>query len=514
MTSRSTTNSAAAKRQSKATAIEHHVTWRTTRDRPLPLVLRQRAYRNMRGHATRSVLRIGSLLIGDAIMLVLAHRMLRVVGDARWFGSAAGDIVRTIVPPNTFNPLEVFAGIIVGLFVFGTYGQGDHRRDPTTMLFGIATGLALNWWHVMWTRPSAYLVLGFAIAALATWMMVMGSRLLLDQVVRRMRPHSLWTERVLVVGTPEHARRLLLSSFCDGTEVNAVGYLDVAAIPADDALGPAHTFPQALRELDVDTVVITGGITDGTVVKFVDMADAAGCQVYMMPTYFNAPGIEPGVTWRGGHALVQITRPGTQSQQLFLKRVFDVIVASMMLVVLSPVMITIAAILKVTSRGPVFFRQTRIGRGGRRFSMWKFRSMVTDAEERRSELTDVSLYRDPRLFKVKNDPRVTPFGAFLRRTSLDELPQLWNVLRGEMSLVGPRPPVPSEVELYAEHHYTRFDVRPGMTGPWQVSGRNNITSFEQVIELETAYIRHWTLWKDFSILLQTVPTVVKMDGAH
>jgi lipopolysaccharide/colanic/teichoic acid biosynthesis glycosyltransferase len=140
--------------------------------------------------------------------------------------------------------------------------------------------------------------------------------------------------------------------------------------------------------------------------------------------------------------------------------------------------------------------------------------MVHDAEAMREDLTLQSLYSDRRLFKVKDDPRVTTLGGFLRRTSLDELPQLWNSLVGNMSLVGPRPPLPSEVDLYEEHHYTRFDVKPGITGPWQVNGRNTITDFEEVIRLETDYIREWSLWKDLGILLRTIPAVLLMRGAH
>jgi lipopolysaccharide/colanic/teichoic acid biosynthesis glycosyltransferase len=162
----------------------------------------------------------------------------------------------------------------------------------------------------------------------------------------------------------------------------------------------------------------------------------------------------------------------------------------------------------------VLFRQTRVGRGGRRFQICKFRSMVTDAEQRLDDLRANSVYRDARLFKMERDPRITRVGAFLRKTSLDELPQLWNVLKGDMSLVGPRPPLPSEVALYEEHHYTRFDVKPGITGPWQVSGRNKIRDFEEIMRLETAYIRQWGLGKDLAILARTVPAVLRMHGAY
>jgi lipopolysaccharide/colanic/teichoic acid biosynthesis glycosyltransferase len=212
--------------------------------------------------------------------------------------------------------------------------------------------------------------------------------------------------------------------------------------------------------------------------------------------------------------LVQLTRPGLQGQQLVLKRVVDVIVATLGLIVLAPIFAAVALAVQLSSKGPVIFRQRRVGAGGRLFDILKFRSMVDGADAQRGQLTAASMYGDGRLFKLSRDPRVTAVGRFLRRTSLDELPQLWNVLRGEMSLVGPRPPLPSEVALYDEHHYSRFDMKPGITGPWQVNGRNRVTDFDEVIRLETAYLRRWMIWKDFAILLRTIPVVLRMDGAH
>jgi lipopolysaccharide/colanic/teichoic acid biosynthesis glycosyltransferase len=140
--------------------------------------------------------------------------------------------------------------------------------------------------------------------------------------------------------------------------------------------------------------------------------------------------------------------------------------------------------------------------------------MVANAEAQRGALQGASLYADARLFKVPADPRITRLGVMLRRTSLDELPQFWNVLRGDMSLVGPRPPLPSEVELYHASDFARFDVKPGITGPWQVSGRNEICDFDEVVRLETAYIRRWNIWLDISLLLRTVPAVLSGRGAH
>jgi lipopolysaccharide/colanic/teichoic acid biosynthesis glycosyltransferase len=182
-------------------------------------------------------------------------------------------------------------------------------------------------------------------------------------------------------------------------------------------------------------------------------------------------------------------------------------------VVLSPLLALVAAAVWLDSGRPVFFRQRRVGLGGSEFWIAKFRTMVPDADARRDDLLDRSLYTDGRLFKVKDDPRVTRLGSVLRRTSLDELPQLWNVLLGDMSLVGPRPPMTSEVALYEMHHYARFYVRPGITGPWQVNGRNSVTDFEEVIRLENDYIRDWSIWKDLGLLIRTVPAVLFMRGA-
>jgi lipopolysaccharide/colanic/teichoic acid biosynthesis glycosyltransferase len=199
---------------------------------------------------------------------------------------------------------------------------------------------------------------------------------------------------------------------------------------------------------------------------------------------------------------------------LIVKRFVDVVGGSIGLILATPIMLLVAALVKLSSRGSVFFRQNRVGRGGRLFKIYKFRTMVAGAEEHRDELLDQSIYSDRRLFKIVSDPRVTRLGTFLRRTSLDELPQLFNVLKGDMSLVGPRPPIPSEVDLYEAHHYARFDVKPGITGPWQVAGRNEVTDFERVVLLETSYIRDWSLWRDLVVMLQTLWVVLTMRGAH
>jgi exopolysaccharide biosynthesis polyprenyl glycosylphosphotransferase len=197
--------------------------------------------------------------------------------------------------------------------------------------------------------------------------------------------------------------------------------------------------------------------------------------------------------------------------QLLLKRLLDLFVSLVMLIVLFPLMALTAILIKLTSPGPVFFIQKRVGMNQREFKLYKFRSMVANAEERKSALFHLN-ERDGPAFKIENDPRITPLGRFLRKTSIDELPQLFNVLTGKMSLVGPRPPLPEEVEKYEWLFRKRLSVKPGITCIWQISGRNNV-SFERWMEMDHEYIENWTVWLDLQILLKTIPAVLFSRGA-
>jgi len=195
------------------------------------------------------------------------------------------------------------------------------------------------------------------------------------------------------------------------------------------------------------------------------------------------------------------------------KRLIDVVGSAVGLALLAPLFLAIAVAVKASGPGPVIFRQTRVGRYGRHFDFYKFRSMRTDAEAARPALEDRNESGDGVIFKMRNDPRVTRVGRFLRRTSLDELPQLWNVLKGDMSLVGPRPPLPSEVRQYTLEDRKRLDVIPGITGTWQVRGRSEIPFREQV-RLDKEYILAPGIWKDFVILLRTIPAIIGGRGAY
>jgi exopolysaccharide biosynthesis polyprenyl glycosylphosphotransferase len=204
--------------------------------------------------------------------------------------------------------------------------------------------------------------------------------------------------------------------------------------------------------------------------------------------------------------------PCKEVSYAWLKRAFDLVFASLLLIALSPLMLLAALLVKLTSRGPILFKQVRVGRGGRHFWCYKFRSMCVDAEAKKEKYLHLNEASGP-VFKIKHDPRVTPVGRLLRKFSVDELPQLFNVLRGEMSIVGPRPPIPSEVATYGPHERKRLAVLPGLTCLWQVSGRSNI-SFDHWIELDLLYIDTMSFGNDLKIVLKTIPAVVTGSGAH
>jgi exopolysaccharide biosynthesis polyprenyl glycosylphosphotransferase len=209
-----------------------------------------------------------------------------------------------------------------------------------------------------------------------------------------------------------------------------------------------------------------------------------------------------------------INAPIIPGADFLLKRCFDRIFSFLFLLTFSPIYLLIALLIRLDSPGPIFFKQERIGLNGKKFKIWKFRTMVTDAEKLQAMLEAQNEIKDGVLFKMKDDPRVTPLGKFLRRYSLDELPQIFNVLFGEMSFVGPRPLPVRDVEKFKMTHFIRQDVLPGITGWWQVSGRSNIDNFEDAVRLDISYIENWSLWFDLKILLKTVMVVVLKKGAY
>lgn len=242
-------------------------------------------------------------------------------------------------------------------------------------------------------------------------------------------------------------------------------------------------------------------------------AESMNLEIALVTSAADVSGHETQVRVIQGTTVMTICLPQYSPAAMLQKRVFDIAVSSVALVVIAIVTIPVAVAIKVTDGGPIFYRQTRVGRRGKLFKMVKFRSMVVNADELKADLAEQTGQQDRFIFKMENDPRITTIGRFIRRFSIDELPQFWNVLMGDMSVVGPRPPLPEEVARYDQTYATRMLVKPGITGPWQVSGRSNLTA-EESEALDVGYVQSWSLLGDIVLLLRTFGAVITRNGAY
>ena len=348
--------------------------------------------------------------------------------------------------------------------------------------------------------------------------------LLLGRYVARMllyraRRAGRCSHRVLVVGAPRNIEDLVrqlrnepLSGLrVVGACVAGGGPVMVAGAPVP-VVGSLSTIAAAMVRVQADTVAVAAspGITPEALRRLSYELEGTGVDLLVAPALTNVAGTRISIRPIAGLPLLHIDEPELAGGRKLLKGAFDRISASVGLILLLPLLLMIALAVRLTSSGPVIFRQLRVGRDGATFWVWKFRSMYADAESRRAPLEMLNEH-DGVLFKMRNDPRVTPVGHFLRKYSLDELPQLVNVLRGQMSLVGPRPPLPSEVERYEGHARRRLLVKPGITGLWQVSGRSDL-SWEDTVRLDLQYVESWSLGLDLAVLAKTVGAVVRGSG--
>lgn len=352
----------------------------------------------------------------------------------------------------------------------------------------------------------------FYFEALALFL-TLGVHLIVRLVLQAWRSIGRNTRYILILGSGQAAH-----SYLDKIKKSpqlgykVVGYLaperNSLEIPY---LGDYSNLQAVLSMKIVDVTVVTAPLFDERVKDCLELLDLMGKTVTILldDVVAKVTRSRP-VDFDGLPMVAYDVRRRLPGQELA-KRIMDIIVTGLGLIVISPILLAIAIAIKVSSNGPVFFGQERVGLNGRSFKIYKFRSMVVNAEELKAELTHLNEMSGP-VFKITNDPRVTSVGRFLRKTSLDELPQLWNVLMGDMSLVGPRPPLPSEVNMYDPKHRKRLAVKPGITCIWQISGRNNV-DFEEWMEMDAEYVDRWSLWMDMEILAKTVPVVLLRKGA-
>lgn len=278
-----------------------------------------------------------------------------------------------------------------------------------------------------------------------------------------------------------------------------------------EILGGVDQLAGLVRRHFIDEIFITGLCSRNTVTDLVAQAAEVGIDVRVVPDLYEGLALSAPIEYVGQFPTIPLHYRHIPLASIIIKRMLDIVLSAFGLILLAPVMLAIALAVSIDSPGPILYCAERVGRKGHNFCCWKFRTMVTNADAMQEKLLHLN-ERDGILFKVKHDPRITPVGRFLRKYSLDELPQLLNVFLGTMSLVGPRPPITREVNQYKLAHLRRLDVSPGITGLWQVQARQD-PSFDSYISLDTFYVDNWTLWLDFKILIRTFAVVIAGTGS-
>ena len=470
---------------------------------------------NLRRHAWRAARRIVALVGVDAVCFLLARAVTRQLAEMP-FGNAAA--VAGILPSNVgSSELALAVAMFVGTAISGTYGPGDARRHVGRLFLAAALASALPLWSSLWTQQSAGALHTWFVVFAPLFIMLVALRTVFDVLVQR------WSNRVgatrartVLIGT---ASDCLARRECDvltrrsGFEM--LGFIDVSARQHTAALGVVTDIERRLVEPDVDTVVFCGFPNSATTSRVLRAAAVSECTVLASAPQFELPSVRPNVIKRGGQPLLELRPVALRAEQLIVKRAMDLIGSTVILILLAPVLAIVALMVALDTPGPVIFVQRRLGRYGRPIRCYKFRSMHRDAEAQL--LNDPVLYRRyvEHDYKLPEsiDTRITPIGRFLRRTSLDELPQLWNVFKGEMSLVGPCPIVPDEIHHYNGEGPLLLTLKPGLTGAWQVGGRSCV-GYPKRAAVELEYVEGWSLWGDIGILLRTFPAVLATRGAH
>jgi exopolysaccharide production protein ExoY len=484
----------------------------------LQLQLQRRAPRNLRLHFRRAVARFATLVIADLVTFGLVRELGHVLRDHQWLGTLrAGTMLQAMLAGASYLDGSQYAlALVVGLWVTGNYGWADQRRDPFRLLSAVAVATGVVFWTPVWQRGVAAMTLGYALAAGVIWLVLVAERFSLNLTLKRFKRWRSPAARTLVVGCDEDYDRLRRGpALRDTREVAVIGFVDVARPPAAQAIGHVEELARLLEEHHIDTVLVCGYVTDQAFREIADKATAAGCRLLSVPRSFDLGGLQPSMQSWHGQALVELTAPTLKVPHIILKRCLDLIAASLGLVVLAPLFALVGMAIKLESRGPVIFGHRRLGVNGRSFKCFKFRSMHANAEQRlRSDPTLYARYvANSYKLPEDEDPRLTRMGRVLRKTSLDELPQLLNVLKGEMSLVGPRPIVPEELGEYGRGGASFLSLKPGITGAWQVSGRSRV-GYPDRADIELDYVRNWSLGRDVRIILRTLPAVVVARGAH
>jgi exopolysaccharide biosynthesis polyprenyl glycosylphosphotransferase len=463
------------------------------------------------------------------LALVTATVLLAAYGRSRllMFDSGAPGLSQATGGPTLAQSIALVAlplvlGWIAVIALRGGYDQGvfgagadEYKTVVNSSLF-TAGLLGIGCYLTKFPLSRGFFVFAFLIGPL----LLVAGRYVLRRSLHRARRHGSLGQRTVIVGGVEHVDAVA-SVFARETWLgyNVLGALTPAAAATETdggvrVLGDVEEAAALVRAYDADVVFVVGGAFDRPLAmrNLVWDLEADNVQVIMAPGVTDVSSERIRVRPVAGLPLLHLDRPRSQDALRWAKRTFDILGSATVLALVSPLMLWTAWKIKRHDGGPVLFRQTRVGRDGDYFTCLKFRSMVVDAERVLSDLHSKAGYEEG-MFKMQRDPRITRPGQWIRRYSIDELPQLINVLRGDMSLVGPRPPLPLEVDRYTLMQSRRLRVRPGMTGLWQVSGRSDL-SWTESIRLDLYYVDNWSMIQDIVILGRTVGAVLSSRGAY
>lgn len=464
-----------------------------------------------------------ALVVTDVVLINIAFVLSYYVRyELQWIRAVAEAYY---VPFEAYVPVSFILTVIL-LIVFKVEGLYDRKRasswldDIYIIYSSTLVSIAIMIFIFFVYRANFYSRLIFLYAVLLIGTFLSLSRLIERQIGARLRRRGIGVDRVLIVGAGQVGRAIMRSILAQpDLGYRPVGFVDDDPKKQENGIGPFKALggtadlATILRNESIDQVIISlPWMSHRKVLGIIADSERQGVRARFVPDLLQMSLSQVDTDVMDGIPLIGMKEPTLKGWKIALKRFIDIAISTVLLLVFSPLLFFVGILIKLDSPGPVFFRQTRLGRGERPFTCYKFRSMRQDAEEVKPDLSGLNEAEGP-IFKIKEDPRVTRVGKVLRRISFDEMPQLINVFRGDMSLVGPRPPLPSEVEEYEDWHHDRLKIPSGLTGLWQVMGRSDLT-FDEMVMLDLYYAENWSLWLDFKIMLRTVPTVLFGSGAY
>ena len=463
------------------------------------------------------------LVVSDALLILIGFVIAYFVRyELQWFRAVepAFDVDFSAYVPAMFAYLGF---LLLTFFLSDVYPYRPGRswiEEVYTIGVAVMAGTALLIIVNLFFSVNLLSRLLFLYAAVIVTTLLAFSRIAIQMARGHLRQYGVGIERMVLVGAGEVGRMVMrtvaarpdygykLLGFFDDNPTK--GTTDIGPFKA---LGGVDSIETVLDSMEIDTLIIClPWQSHRRIQSLLRTCDQRGVRAQVVPDLFQLTKNQMRVEDLNGIPLISTREVSIRGWNLVIKRVFDLVLAAALTIIALPFFLIIALAIRLDSPGPVLYAQKRVGRNGKIFRCYKFRSMVDGADSMRADLHDRNEATGP-LFKLRNDPRRTRVGRFLRRYSLDELPQVINVFRGEMSLVGPRPNLPEEASCYEEWHKRRLTVSPGITGLWQVSGRSDLT-FDEMVLLDIYYVENWNLFLDLSILLRSVPAVIRARGAY